>query len=121
MSYDLFSQPEAPRADELRAEARRLAVTGANLAADHADRTHDAWTQQATAFLLQFARQRPEFQASDVREAAEGKVPQAPDPRAWGAVVLACKRQGWIKPLGYAPTARRTSHGRQEMKWRLAA
>lgn len=111
MSFDLFNPPEAVK----------LARAGASLAADYADRVHDGWTEQATAFLMQVARERDTFQASDVREAAEGKVPPAPDDRAWGHILSLAKRNKWIEPLGYRPTNRKKSHGRQEQTWRIAA
>lgn len=112
---DLFSQPPLP--------AEKLADAGMNLAADHADRlTSGDWTEQALMFMLRHAQGVPNFQCSEVRSAAEGKVPDHPnlDPRAWGAIVKLAFTKGWIRPLGYRPTNNRISHGRQEQTWTLA-
>jgi len=110
---DLFSQPPT---------AEQLADEGAARAADHADRTTGGeWTEQASRFTMQLARSCDHFQCSDVRDAAEGKIPAAPDQRAWGAVIKALHRAGHIRPIGYGPTSRRTSHGRQEQRWVVVA
>lgn len=117
---ELFDPPIVAMAHSAAIAANSLATIGANLAADHMDRlTSDQWTAEAYAFLLQFSADGKIFQAYQLREAAAGKVPSHPDgdPRAWGAIILAAKRNGVIKALGYARTDHRASHGRQEQQW----
>ena len=98
----------------------QLAEAGAQLAADFAGTlTNTDWQGIAYAFLKGFASTRPRFQCSDLREESKGVVPDHPqlDPRAWGQVVKRAAKNGLIRPLGYARTERRKSHGRAEQTW----
>ena len=100
--------------------AAQLAEAGAQLAADFASTlTGTDWKLMAVSFLKGYASKRGTVQCSDVREAANGFVPEHPklNPKAWGSVFQAAHREGWIKPLGYATTERKTSHGRAERVW----
>ena len=100
--------------------ASQLAEAGAQLACDFASTlTGTEWKMIALAFLRGFAKYRGTFQCSQVREESAGVVPAHPamDQRAWGSVFQAAHREGWIKPLGYATTERKTSHGRAERVW----
>ena len=100
-----------------------LAHAGANRAADKADRlTNGEWSEKAYTFLSVYAKYHDTFQCSQVREAAMGIVPEHPrmDKRAWGSVLIRAQKAGLIGAIGYAPTANRTSHGRQEQQWQLS-
>lgn len=113
MSFDLFSQPN---------EAQRLGVAGGNLASDFADRlTGGEWTTVAYAELLMFMRGRTTFQCSEYREHVKDRVPdhELLDPRAFGTIIRAAQRNGLIRPMGYATTMRRKSHGRAERVWQV--
>lgn len=110
MTPDLFTSVELARA-------------GANLAADHADRMtphHELpWSGQAYAFLLYYMTEHERFQGEDVRMAAEGKVPDPPDKRAWGAVILTALRNGLIVRDGYELTSSLKSHATPRAIWRV--
>lgn len=98
----------------------QLADAGGQLACDFAARiTNTDWAMIAYSFLRGFAKYRKTFQCSDLREESKGVVPDHPnlDPRAWGLVVKRAAKDGIIKPLGYARTERKVSHGRAEQTW----
>jgi hypothetical protein len=99
----------------------QLAGQGAEQAASHAAHlTKSDWKGIALAFLRGFAKHRATFQCSDARTESAGVVPDHPnaDKRAWGAVIQAAAKEGWIKPTGrFEKTNRLESHGRPECVW----
>lgn len=95
----------------------RLGHEAAQDAADHADRVHGAWSDQAMAFLCEFAKSNGPWVTEDVRVAAAGIVPDPPDARAWGQIVLAAARSKMISRVGYARTKCAVSHGRPMSLW----
>jgi hypothetical protein len=87
-------------------------------AAAHADREVRGWILLARAHLLTFARHHQRFALETVRDYAEARgLPAAPDPRAWGAVAVKCRRDFIIKPDGYAPSLNKGAHKRPTMQW----
>lgn len=99
-----------------------LASRGAQVAADHADRTTAGqWTAMAMDFFNAWAqaRQGRPFQGEDVRLAAVGVVPAPPDARAWGLVLRRAARAGLIHRVGFAPVKDRRSHCGPKAVWEL--
>ncbi len=99
---------------------QQLAIFGAQMAADRADRvTGGSWSAEAWAFFTQWAQTRKgePFQGEDVRLAALGTVPAAPDARAWGHILQRAARTGLIRRVGYAPVKDPRSHHCPKSVW----
>lgn len=95
-------------------EAHRLAIEGANRAANHAG---DQWKDYAWRALLAFLENvRGEFIMEDVRW-ANPQVPEPPDNRAWGQIALRAKRAGLIEKVGNAPAKDKGVHGSIVTLW----
>lgn len=92
---------------------------GIAAAAGHADRDIPGWVMLARAHLLVFARHNERFPLERVRIYAESRgLPPPPDPRAWGAIAVKCRRDFIIKPDGYAPSLNAGAHKRPTLQWR---
>lgn len=97
----------------------------AQAAADRADEQAQGegdppWSAEALRFLREWAAGRPPgatFLAEEVRHAAAGRVPDPPEPRAWGAVVLAAARRKLIRRVGYGVAQDPKSHGNPKSVW----
>lgn len=89
------------------------AITRAEIAADHADREEDGWSDRAAAFALGYARQHDTFLAEDVVRAST--VGEPPDRRTWGAVVRRLSSAGIIERVRYAIDG----YGSPKAVWRL--
>lgn len=99
---------------------QQLAIFGAQAAADHADRvTAGDWSGQAWDFFVRWATSRKgaSFQGEDVRIAAKGVVPEPPEPRAWGAILVKAAKARLISRVGYAPVKDPKSHGNPKSVW----
>jgi hypothetical protein len=96
--------------------ARSLGHSSAQLAADSAG---SEWQDMAMAYLKGYARTHSELQALDVRLFAERMgLPNAPDARSWGAIMLKASRLGIIRATNvYAATDHLESHGRPQRVW----
>lgn len=93
---------------------------GINRAAAHADRTSRGWSDQAFAFLVDFPRK--EFMAEDVREWAESHgLPKPPSARAWGAIIVRARREGVIRPSGFANVKNPRAHRTPARVWKKVA
>lgn len=99
---------------------QQLAIFGAQLAADHADRvTGGNWTADAWDFFIGWAKaqQGKTFQGEEARQAANGLLPEPPEPRAWGAIVMRAAKAGLIVRVGYAPVKDPRSHHSPKSVW----
>lgn len=111
------AQREFPLSPAVRAAQQRGAIA-AQACADAAERRSPGWVDSAYAAFVAFARAYPDrkFTTEDVRLAAKG-VPEAPDPRAWGAVAQRVKREGVVIPCGWRPVE--SSNGSPKTVWQL--
>jgi hypothetical protein len=100
--------------DFTAARARR--DVGMQRAVDHADRVTDGWREIAISHVDDYARKHAVFLAEDVIADADGKVPEPPSRKAWGAVMQRAAREGTIEKAGYAPA--RTSNCSPKVLWR---
>lgn len=99
---------------------QQLGLLNAQAAADAADRaTGGDWSQRAWEFFVTWARARSgrAFQGEDVRMAAKGIVPDPPEPRAWGAILVKAAKARLISRVGYAPVKDPKSHGNPKTVW----
>lgn len=87
-------------------------------AADHADRIHEDWTNQAfekskLAILSMKNRNIKEFQICDLRKAIDMffmPLPEPPTKRAWGHISRLLRQAKLIEIVGYKPTNNLTAH-----------
>lgn len=90
-------------------EAIRLRDEGIKTAIDHAEAVEPRWGDIA----LDFLRTRPVkgvFQVEQIRKAAEGIIPNAPDARAWGAVVRRAASMELVEKVGIQSKASTICH-----------
>ena len=101
--------------------ALELRNDGAARAAEHADRTIPTWAERATlavhVYLVREIAQ--EFTGEDVRVWASEHmgVPEPPDRRAWGAVMMRIAREGKIRRIGYQPHKDPSRHNGISTVW----
>lgn len=70
-------------------------------AIDHAELVHAGWRAKALRAVADYITRDlfiGEFTAEDVRDWS--KLPEPPDRRAWGGIMMAAARAGWIKRTG---------------------
>jgi len=99
--------------------AAQLRDVGMRRAADHANRAHGEWGEQAYGALRRFlAMLRPdEFTTEDVREWSD-TIPEPPDRRAWGHVMMRAARAGEIRKVGYRAHRDPSRHKGVSTVWR---
>lgn len=81
-------------------EAARLRDIGIEQAVNHADAVVENWSEMAMSFLRGFLDTAGEFMTEEVRFAATGFVPNPPDERAWGSVIVRARKLGLIVKTG---------------------
>lgn len=101
------------------ATAHELAQEGAKKALDHANRELTDWQILALGYTREYARAHSQFTCGELRDyAATLGMPQAPDERAWGALLPIAEKQAIVRRSTYTvPTKRKKSHGRRELVW----
>lgn len=100
--------------------AELSANVGMTLAASHADRAQENWSDEALDLFRLYAVQHPEgFLTEDVRAWADklGFAPP-PDGRAWGYIARRANREGLVKSSGYQKA--RSSNNSPKVLWRRA-
>ena len=95
----------------MNATGEDLKQIGMRQAVSHADSTIPKWSTNALQYVKDF--QPGCFLAEDVRYFAEADgLPIPPSKRAWGSVMTAARKLGYIKSIGYRlvtnPDAHRT-------------
>lgn len=92
--------------------ARERGELGATRAADRAERLEAGWKAECLEELRRFALAHAEpFLAETVTLA----VPPGADPRALGSIFQEARRRGWLRVVGYAPSAH--SNGSPKCLW----
>lgn len=121
MQASLFDAPAPATQPDGRKIGRALAELGAERAADRADREIGDWSERAWAFFTEYARSMARsgktFMAEDVRAAASGTVPEPPDGRAWGVVILKASKRRLIRRTGFAPMKSANCHANPKSVW----
>jgi hypothetical protein len=109
--------PDSPPAG-LKSEAELQRDSGIHRAKEHADSLIRDWTSEAYRSLLYFIElHRGDFTAEDVREFA--CVPEPPDRRAWGAVLVRAAEAGLIHRVGFKPHRDPKRHKGISSVWRV--
>ena len=123
----MATDPDARQLDLLRDHGRELGKQRGIDAAEHADRQTDGvatWQERARALLDEYridtgAR---EFQADQfVQYAIARGLPEPPNRRAFGAVILHAHKKGWIEHARYEPSPNPRHHGCPRTVWRWLA
>jgi len=100
-------------------EGERLRDEGIKRAIDHADRVEENWQGRAFSIFQSYARSHDTFATEDVRSyALETGFPDAPDPRAWGAVAMKAVRSGLIKPSHFELAKGKSQHRTPIRVWK---
>ena len=91
---------------------------GINAAAEHAGQ---AWQVLAWSALMEYIKRdrSGHFTCEDVREVMG--VPEPPDRRAWGAIMLRAARQGLIQRAGFVEHRERSRHCGISILWRVSS
>ena len=98
-------------------DGRDLRDKGIKKAVEHAEDVSDGWSVQAIAFLEEYIRDHRQFSGEQVREEARGRIPEPPSLRAWGGVLLAGSKRGWIKQVGYIHVENPRAHRANAALW----
>lgn len=103
-------------------DARQLASDGARRAVEHANRELFGWEDEALGWVREAVKRMHSFTTGYVRDIATlGGFRDAPDSRAWGAVMRRAAKEGVVRATNrFANTNRRSSHGRPERVWERA-
>ena len=99
--------------------ARDLARAGAEAALEHAEREITIWELIAIGWVRAYARNHFHFTTGEVRDYAAGRgFVEAPEARAWGAIMPKAARQQIVRSTNvWTSTGRKLSHGRPERLW----
>jgi hypothetical protein len=90
---------------------------GIETSVQHANNVEPGWSELAYQFLLDFITDVGEFLCEDLRIAAKGKVPDPPDGRAWGYVIVKAVKAGVIRRQGYGTMKAACSHKCPKTIW----
>lgn len=99
---DLFNQPTG---EQLRDQGISRSINKA----DREDKDYN-WSGKAFEFLKRFIKLNSKFMTEDIREAAKGYVPDPPNQRAWGGVIVRAKKEGLIKCIGIQSVKNPNAH-----------
>lgn len=101
--------------------AQQGADTGMLVAASHADRLNNDWTEDSTNVFKLYARLHPQgFMTEDVRLwSVKLGFTEPPDNRAWGYIARSLANQGYIEAVGYGKQRSATCHGSPKTIWKL--
>ena len=96
----------------------QLRDEGINKAVQHANATHQYWSELAYLFLLVVLKEhKGEFMPEDVRAASVGRVPEPPSKRAWGGVIVRAKKDGRIVSKGFRNVTNSKAHCTPATVW----
>lgn len=101
-----------------RKETRRRRDEGIERAATNAERHIEEWRKRALQYVHDYAETHQQFAVEDVRVFAETVgFPVPPSRRAWGAVILAARREGWVTHVGFAAVKNPRAHACPRGVW----
>ncbi len=98
--------------------ANYLRDRGMRRSRDNADDKVDGWSETAFLFLKEYIQtQDKPFMAEDVRTSDQCGVPNPPNKRAWGAILVRAAREGLIKRIGFKETKNPWAHRTPASLW----
>lgn len=104
---------DVPEGIRLRDEAIAQALR-------HAETVNEGWSRTAFKYLIDYIRVNFKFTVEEIRIAAEGVVPVAPDSRAWGGIVIQAARAGFIKKIGVKNGILKQCHHAPKTVWQVS-
>jgi hypothetical protein len=115
---------EVPRSEAEAMIAKARGESGAQRAADHAERTAPGWQDRAFELLAMFAKVKAQVGTPFLGEsfrayASTNGLEDPPDGRAFGAVFKRAAREGVIESVGFAPA--NSSNRSPKTLWRARA
>lgn len=99
MGATVFNSPSAV--------ARERAELGMQRTLDLAERETPGWGAIASEFLRQYAKDNGRFTGWMLVRSAADRIPQPPNPKAWGSVIQRAARAGIIRKVGFVPDVHR--------------
>jgi len=89
----------------------------------HADRVIENWQEKAYKFLLRYVDNNKDYQfmAEDIRKESDGIVPEPPNSRAWGGIIVRAAKAGIIKRVGYKKVKNSKAHCTPAALWEAIA
>jgi hypothetical protein len=97
------------------------AELGMHRAADHAEAEAPGWSDRALDYVHRYLREHPgkPVIAAEVRTLVHAQgLDLPPSPYAWGAVMRAAARRGWIKRDGFTNYGDATTHTQPVTVWK---
>ena len=89
----------------------KLRDEGIQRAVSNADRKVSDWSQNAFDLLrIYLVTRRESFQCEDFREYCKDKLPDPPNNRAFGWIILRAKKEGLIRHVGYKAVSNPKAH-----------
>ena len=91
---------------------------GIRHAVQHAEDVEPGWHESALLFLFSYSGNHETFSGEMVREASRDIVASPPHLRAWGGIMLAGAKRGWISRAGYIQVHNPDAHRANATLWR---
>lgn len=98
---------------------RELRDKGISTALANANEKVDNWGVKAFNFLKEYMKSNKEFLAEDVREASKDIVPEPPNKRAWGAIIVRAYKGDLIKRKSYVSVKNPKAHKAIATLWEV--
>lgn len=98
--------------------ANTAAATGIARSVNRAEREIPNWQYDTFNFLKKYAKKHNTFMAEDVRVASEKTLPEPPNKRAWGAVILTGVKNNIITRKTYQNTTNVNAHRTPATLWK---
>ena len=96
-----------------------LKEIGIQQALDFADEKVPKWSETAYNFALGYISKVPVFMVEEMRQEAEGFVPDPPSKRAWGGIVRKLKNKKLIEHNGYRQVKNPLAHMANATLWKV--
>lgn len=97
----------------------QLRDEGIRRAVEHADAVEDRWSGRALAWVKTIAERGGTLTSESVMDEAYATgLPVPPEPRAWGGIMQAAAKRGWIKRDGFVESGHARAHCRPIARWR---
>lgn len=92
---------------------------GIRRAEGHAERVEPGWLEHAVEYVRDYARLHPELTSEKARQYAERcGLPEPPDKRSWGGVMLRALRAGVVEKIGWTTADDPLVHNNPVSLWR---
>lgn len=101
-------------------QGKELRDLGIHRAVTHANKEYDDWSDKAYTTLkdfLRLANGKP-FMCEDVREYASIYLPEPPNNRAWGSIIVRARKDGIIKHHGFSQVTNPKAHRANASLWK---